>query len=540
MSYSLSDYCIYTDIRRYEKEASEPKKNWEELASPVDLFEVTFVDLTKESAVPLHQYRAPILDKIQNAYTLKAQSKLNQAQDYGTEIYKPEIHNEGGNITATIKLNAPLVSMASDQYEEDSPLPTHKLTFQKLGVDFTLPFLFSQIKFKIPYIEEPSGVIYELDTEKEEFNGSPHRLIGEILDDEESNSVTKNLIQSSIPSAAAIGDRLSSATVSHSPPAPVFQNKEYRKAGEVLTVTTLSELNIDNKLLTDTAQDLIYKAMVYHMDAGDRKVLNADIPSVGSETDIGTLPYALANELTGDMRDWLKNTYARAVVALSFSNLSAITLKDWIVKYSDKQVKQIRYWWSGKGPRCLANDKHYRLLNQIATTYAARRICKGLRPFLDDTVPDEQKRVGGDKWASALFEKYSVEGKKTKREKRLAEYAFGNLVKDMNKDYYVKLMNSEYSFWFTLISIHQVLTKDPSPPSSRANWLFVQWHETVCRPSLRHGRSSRLLQGLKCRYKSHDSRLLEKTLRLGGRCTYKNDHRPPHQCPRIRTPPAAI
>lgn len=420
-----------------EWQTSDGDASDQPLKSPADLFQLKLVDFTEEVGIPMLEYRIVELDRLQNVLTIKTQQELQQPLKNQLDIYESHIENINGDETIIITLKEPSVLWTSaDQYDVESKTgPTTSLTYSKLGLDISLPFLFSSLSIKMPLLEDPFGAIRVLDANQAECAGARHVVKGEYRDS--SAPIVKNMaIQAAMP--ASVSDfqvRLESRTISRLAPAPALLSKEIRREPQTLIVRAISDLPLDNKLLIDTAQDFIYKAMLYHMDSTDRvDIMSADPPQVGKNP--GNLPQELAAGLETSMRDWLRDKYAPAVMAMSFANLSGPQLKDWIRKFDDRQVKRIRYWWTGKGPNCLANDEHYRRLNELSTAYAARRICAPLDSYLNDDIADEKGRIGGPKWAAAYLHVFNGT---PRAEKALAQLG-------RNKEKYLRVLNCKLLF----------------------------------------------------------------------------------------------
>ena len=362
--------------------------------------------------MPFHEYRIPQLDALADVILASGNETFeHNAQDeeaFGTfkrhfDLYETKIENYQGSLTVMIRLTQPLViSMASDAFKEDSNIyPAKDLCFKKLGLDFQLPFLFTDLTMKIRNFEDSPGAIRLLDSNAEDFVGARHVLKGEILDELPLVPPPVTII-----SKENLNVRLGSQTVSHIAPANVFlASKETRVATTPKSVSLLDRMTIRNEDITKRAQDIVYKAMLFHMDKTTRKeILNIEIdPHIGDQ--VGDVPEAISTKLDAGLIGWLKDTYAPAYICMQMSGFTSEQVKEWNdnAKFTNVDKKRIRYWWTGKGPDCLSQSKQYKQLNTLSSAYAARQ----LLPDLNAYIMDADDGLGGEKWAAAYFKPLS-------------------------------------------------------------------------------------------------------------------------------------
>lgn len=409
------------------------KKPWDVSQGNVDerplqeedyLFDMVIDDMAANLGVDHYEYRIPKLDELAVAVmnsSIKTiieasadddefgekdglASSVQELNKASIDLYESVIENHDGEMMVMLRLTEPgIISNASDQHEDNGgpeKCPITNLTFRNLGLDLKLPFLFTDFTIKMTYSDEGSpGAVRKLDPGASDNVGPRHALKATTVSLPEAPVVsTSNL--TSIASLATDGDSLNQVIIPQ--PAPVFaQNKWERRASPVLSTDLLRKIKVDNEALSKRAQDIIYRTMLYHMNEDHRKkILDiADRPGIGDDLD--RVPEAMANHLDKELAKWLNETYAPAYMCMQLSTLSSRQVKEWDneAKFTADDKKRIHYWWTGKGSGCLVRSDKYRLLNDLATSYAFRQ----LAPELNDYMAD-----GGSKWAATLSTKYKT------------------------------------------------------------------------------------------------------------------------------------
>ena len=355
-------------------------------------------------------FTIPALDEIGRLQWEKIEQRTPRSKQ--NPIYESTVvPDQKNNFTVIITLLDPdgLALAADDNILPGADLPTAKgykdLTFKTLGSDLRLGFLFSTLVFSVnPLLGELDGFIAEFDPEADGDNGIRHVLRGKTLQE----VIPKEPIRPPSP-VQGEGDL------------PAWLKKLGKKPVGLSLHGLAVNLGVDTAKLKEDTQQLIWRTMLYHMDKNDREILGYHEPPLISDSDsMNTLPYAAADGLDQQMREWIREKYAPAYVLQSFASttLNEQQLKDnFNINFDNKKKRRLEYFWRGNGKGCLSRSGHYDALNRTLTKIAFRRRYPKIKDYLEDLKPIETEGpkaetqdqglkgfVGGQKWAHLLFE----------------------------------------------------------------------------------------------------------------------------------------
>ncbi|RYO86620.1 hypothetical protein DL764_008985 [Monosporascus ibericus] len=380
-------------------------------------------------------------------------NRTRAADDQLEDLYSSSVYsNANGTLHGTVQFTAAAaVASLSDQYVPPTDeeveaadfqtivYPTRDLTFTQgeHKSDVKIPFLFylAEIDFKYN-MREFNGAAFEFNQEMTGYLGHRHffesrgsvsefpparaALVNNLTQRRADVSMRVAITPSgAVPrstvalSGAISGPMKAAANVPSllTTPAPV--SRTLVKAQNLDTDDLVNKIVFTENTLHQTTQSIVKKVMLYHMDDGDRE----EFTNQAKPTD---LPLILTDGLDSVMpglSNWVKYKYARAYVAFSLSNMTKAGEEALREKYrlSLAQKDKIWYYWSGAGEGCLAREKEYNTLNELASAYALREIVDGaLDPYLQDdeektfTVGEwndrkDVKLSGGQKWAREML-----------------------------------------------------------------------------------------------------------------------------------------
>lgn len=104
--------------------------------------------------------------------------------------------------------------------------------------------------------------------------------------------------------------------------------------------------------LQTTSQGLLQKAMLYHMEEGDRQNF---VGVVKPTVDEAVFPNELADNLPDDLKTWLKDTYTPAYISYMLSQVDTSS-ETWKGDFNAEQRNKIWYWWTGQVRLSSAED----------------------------------------------------------------------------------------------------------------------------------------------------------------------------------------
>jgi len=398
-----ADYTMLYDLAPFEDTATTPQPT-------------TFLDLTWEVVgdsenIQTDRFSIPALDQIAKK-KLDMRTELDSLSDLAlVPFYHSEVHiDEKGNTMVFLEMDRPeLLAMASDQYKADveADLPSEKLTFKESGSDLSLPFIFSQAIFTLDYKNDriQSGLIRKYDPKMADNYGDRYRLLGG----------RKQRVQPAarLQAAQSVSSSLPPGQSHRAVGGGMFDTVD----SELLTVGDLFSLTIDDLEVKQAAQRMLHLAMTYYMKDDDRKNLlgQEKVPPVSDDPE---RPDALPTELStldDDLANWLKNTYANAFIAYTWSQRTKEDQQKAKAVFADKERDKLIYFWKGKGKNSLSQQPEYLKLNRIATRLALRQKVPRLTKYINDVEkfeaddefvkahPDMKDLIGGEKWAQKLF-----------------------------------------------------------------------------------------------------------------------------------------
>ncbi|EME78731.1 uncharacterized protein MYCFIDRAFT_86971 [Pseudocercospora fijiensis CIRAD86] len=282
------------------------------------------------------------------------------------------------------------------------------LTFEKLGSELVLPFIFSSMRLSIIGGDgsRMTGMVRLFDPTMVNDDGRRHFIQGTVADELASPEAVREHVGTHTvgsQSKASVDD----LTSPHMAPKRLAFQLVTGAANPLPSKLSdgaeeLPTLLLDNAQLNLELQLLLYMATKYPMSDDDLKNFSDGIrPVEGSEK--GKLPPELGSMLDGDLASWLKNTYVPGFIATRIIAMDPSSKTAWRVNFSDSEVANVNHWFSGKGKGCLSQAPEYTQLNELAARYALLQAFPRVQDYLNDTEPDENGRQGGEKWASALY-----------------------------------------------------------------------------------------------------------------------------------------
>ncbi|KAF3919677.1 hypothetical protein ABW20_dc0105753 [Dactylellina cionopaga] len=375
------------------------------------LFRITREQTGNQNDVKSLSFRIPDLDRL--AEYISKRSKEKPRPYYRTQ-YVP---TQGSNFEVLVEMIEPeaLAMTANDNVELQEGQPKVKswkdLSFRTAHSNFSLPFIFKKFRFSVNdqsgLIE---GVIAEYEPHSESaigYEGTRHVVKGTIVKAEPNQSVTEKGSVSAVEIASRRNE-----------PAPITQNSEAINIKSVSNLVT--GLGINPGGLKEYARDLIHLTMLYHMDGQEREgILHADKPPLFDQNNTPKgLPENMGPKLPSELRDWIEKEYSVAYIANKLSMYSSAEQRSHGAKFTNDDIKKLRYWWHGQGPHCLNRSPEWNRLNTIAAneTFNCRYGDK-IHAYRDDAeeadVPNEKcvtvKAQGGQKWAYLYYYQVSRE-----------------------------------------------------------------------------------------------------------------------------------
>ncbi|KAB8291299.1 hypothetical protein EYC80_009985 [Monilinia laxa] len=292
---------------------------------------------------------------------LRNQINEKFGQQLGT-FYDVTSKMKDGEQTYSVEFKrAPLLPFVSDSGLDVKK--TFDVSFKSdLDIDITLPSLFHQMTFTMDeFYETFTGYFYEYDPTKRGYKGNRHLVTGTIMDSEMvtatrskiSPMVTKSLLARSEPSVK-----------------------------DLLRFVGYQEASLHND-----SQLLIRSMMYYHMDDTQReKILQVPKPNVPDE-----LPAALADNLPAKLKTFFKEKYGPAFICRYVGRT-----QKYMKNFTDKEMKNLWYWWQGNGKNSLSQSEEYNDINRLSSREAMkRRYSDNLEPYLESDP---------DSWAQKLYD----------------------------------------------------------------------------------------------------------------------------------------
>lgn len=166
---------------------------------------------------------------------------------------------DAGNRSACFEIcDAGFIAAYADSFQDEvSVLPTKDLTFKNMGVDGTLPCLFSEINATFKQMEISCGVLREFDPAAEHCKGVKHTVKGTFLDGTQGSKPPQNEVVAQTPSG----------NDTHTAPAPATNLTRT----DITTEVPLALKDLDGVMVSDGeikryAQKYLQQAMLFHMD----------------------------------------------------------------------------------------------------------------------------------------------------------------------------------------------------------------------------------------------------------------------------------
>ncbi|KAF2197118.1 hypothetical protein GQ43DRAFT_222616 [Delitschia confertaspora ATCC 74209] len=362
------------------------------------LFELGTVVAGQDQGTPWFDYRLPLLDYLKDVMASATRSRLatlhpdvtqeeHAFKDDVPELYESYARTIEGKLRITFEIKyAGMLAQAADGYTDFSDTQKEKLTFKNLtfkgllGPDSSvnLPFVFSRMDLEYtPMGDSVQGYLWEYDHLAKGNLGKRHAIYG----------MKGEYVPSPPP---PLPDK-----PNPSPSQPPIISPASIPSGELpLDRAELKSFNIDNGAVSEAAQRLIYKSMLYHMEEKDRnEFVGEKAPQTGDGPD--NIPVELADSLETETKNWLKTRYTTAWIALRIIQTGDVSKEKWRRQFTSKEQSNIFYFWNGKGLNCLSRSGNYAKLNNLAVRIATLRMYPRLKTYMMD---------GGSKWAKELFD----------------------------------------------------------------------------------------------------------------------------------------
>ena len=371
--------------------------------------------------------KLPMIDKIRDAAYAKAQNGDDKAKFAGI----PEWYS--ASISVDFKTNSPTYSfemlypdvLASCADAYDPKKPTYEnLKFTGLGSkfkDFSLPFIFQSMSMATNADGDLLvGNVIKYNPEKLGMEGVQCALSGSSMAPSETlftAAVVKDL--AGIEPSMDIHD----PSWAHSSPAShlmaLYEVDDRPPAEDHSGASKLSGLLPGTKELHQTAQDLIFRTMLYHMTTEERNFTGQNQPGISKSDHDWTeqeIPPAMANT---SAKVWLQTKYIPAWISNRILEISDTVKKDWQYNFTDDDRKRLNYWWTGKGSNCMCKDTNYNNLNALAARLSTLHHSPGLQNYIDDGRAGDQVATtagkvstttlsGGKRWAAALYNSWAT------------------------------------------------------------------------------------------------------------------------------------
>ena len=371
--------------------------------------------------------RLPMIDKIRDAAYAKAQSGDDKAKFAGIpEWYSASIFVdfETNSPTYSFEMLYPdVLAACADAYDPKKPA-YENLRFTGLGSDFedfTLPFVFQSMSVATNADGDLLvGNVIKYDPEKLGMQGVQCAVSGSSMAPSETlftAAVVRDLagIEPSmdihVPSWAHI------APASHL--MALYEVDERPPAEDLIGANKLSGLLPGTKELHQTAQDLIFRTMLYHMTSEERNFTGQNQPGVSKSDHDWTEQEIPPSMVNTSAKDWLQTKYIPAWISNRILEIGDTVKKDWQYNFTDDDRKRLNYWWTGKGSNCMCKDTNYNNLNALAARLSTLRHSPGLKNYIEDGRVGDQVATtagnvdtttlsGGKRWAAALYNSWAT------------------------------------------------------------------------------------------------------------------------------------
>ncbi|MCJ1282203.1 hypothetical protein MMC26_001526 [Xylographa opegraphella] len=298
------------------------------------------------------------MDQMQKLYEHIASSSVD-SQIYHTfnVLYAQKILQASDEYTTWLQNNP-------DYLDQKSQPPTTNLHFTGIGMNpsFVIPILFQSLKLTTAIDGSTvTGIFTEFDIYSSGRNGTAHWVGGnhnmsnEILLSDAQAEATQatratghfQLAAHTVPEADIIG-RLASA----------------RLDDDNDLMTQIVQCEYDQNTVNSNVQTLLKNVMAWHMSDSERGLFLG----VAKPTN---LPAQFTTDLVGsDTAKWLANTYARAYICQVLAQDDSQIRSQY--RFTSKEIKNIRYFWTGQGGECLAKSGIYQSLERNLTRYQIR------------------------------------------------------------------------------------------------------------------------------------------------------------------------
>ncbi|EWZ34130.1 hypothetical protein FOZG_12135 [Fusarium oxysporum Fo47] len=342
-------------------------------------------------------------------------SKIN-VTNFG-EIYTCTIsYNKDSEEVHTYELETPeMIIGCSDEYQtwksrpdpsDDTPLPGKNLHFtQQLGMSesFSIERLYKSLQIVVSTSGESlTGCIFPYDPEADGNRGAPLAITSQ----SSSNLVWHPIPLSEPPPALTSGiDTLQlnveqsilpisveavPPLINDSPSAITAFLAQHQDSATQLTA--LINLPYNAPAINQDVQTMMVQVMQYHMDSADREMF------FGITAKPDGLDPSLGAQLDSEVSKWIQTQYAPAYICQMMTTNDANIGTQY--RFTNKEIKRINYWWSGKGPGCLAADPNYKLLDRAVQRWVTRDTYELVKTLWNGGTGSD-----GAIWSDLLYDK---------------------------------------------------------------------------------------------------------------------------------------
>jgi len=324
-------------------------------------------------------------DQVQTRLLAKAQAEnARNSSASQNQFYKHTIRYDARQVEyhKFELLQAHAMIEASDEYVAwkaanptsylDMDPPVKNLHYTSLGLDasFVIPELFKTVELEKSLPDASgligfSGVAKTYSATAEGNEGDAHVIVGTYVKPTTTTvaSAAQHAVSMATSSQAAV---TSAHKAPHVSAMVLARSASSIPAGKEERLQALGNIPLDLTAVNSSAQTTMTNIMQWHMKPEDRKLFfgAADKPS-GLPAELTT-----AIENTPEA-DWIRDTYAKAHVCQIMSQSDAQIREQY--RFTKEEKKNIKYFWTGNGPNCLAKSSVYRKLERAISRYELRK-----------------------------------------------------------------------------------------------------------------------------------------------------------------------
>ena len=302
-------------------------------------------------------------------------------------------------------LQAQALIEASDEFPKwqaehtdylDLEPPVKDLHYTNLGLDasFVIKEVFKTIELE-KGLPDSSGIIgftglaRSYSSMAEGNEGDAHIIVATYV--KPNISTFASAARRAISTAA---DNNLAVTSAHQLPHPLAQSLEVSSipVGKEDRLQALADISLDLTVVNLAAQTTMTNVMQWHMKPEDRNLFfkAVDKPS-GLPAELTT---SIENTAEGN---WIRDTYAMAYICQIMTRSDGQIRSEY--RFTEKEKKNVEYFWAGNGSKCLSKSPVYRKLERAISRYELRQRYK-----IIDVI---HKEGAGVEYSNALYERYT-------------------------------------------------------------------------------------------------------------------------------------